>query len=147
MCQFSIAYSPKFSSMYKCICVSYLRLHYLFFRDIGVRELVLSEDPYVAGPSHTAGLVCLGCLRSVADTSTACARCGLPLCGRSCPEQENHRPECNFLAGGRGLVGGEDARKMSGLVLSLRYLLKTDWLRRPEVELRACEPQMRNVFH
>lgn len=72
--------------------------------DLPEWQVALVEKPLIRGPSQFTGPVCLGCLKPVtAETATACAKCGWPMCADpECQDDQWHRAECDWTVERRG---------------------------------------------
>ncbi|XP_021915499.1 protein msta isoform X2 [Zootermopsis nevadensis] len=71
--------------------------HLIATRDIKVGEVILDEQPLVAGPSQVTPPVCLGCYRILTEQSAcACLDCGWPMCSEDCARTPAHRAECDI---------------------------------------------------
>lgn len=65
-------------------------------RDIKVGEVILREQPLVAGPSQVTPPVCLGCYKLLTeDSAHPCSECGWPVCSENCERALPHRAECD----------------------------------------------------
>uniref|UniRef100_A0A182KF08 MYND-type domain-containing protein n=1 Tax=Anopheles christyi TaxID=43041 RepID=A0A182KF08_9DIPT len=80
--------------------------HLVATRHIKQGEIIYRDEPYAVGPKIANVPLCLGCNRQLmalrspgqSDRFYECSRCGWPLCGASCEEAAQHRPECSVLA-------------------------------------------------
>jgi hypothetical protein len=71
--------------------------HLIATRDIKVGEVILKEEPLVAGPSQVTAPVCLGCYRLLTQECVcACVDCGWPMCCEECAHTPAHRAECDI---------------------------------------------------
>ena len=69
-------------------------------RDIKPLELIMSDEPFIIGPSRQQQLVCVECLLPV-DGKVRCPDCNFPLCKLDCPVKSSaqwHKSlECPYL--------------------------------------------------
>jgi hypothetical protein len=71
--------------------------HLIATRDLKVGEVILQEEPLVAGPSQVTPPVCLGCYSLLTEEcATACPDCGWPVCSEKCARSSAHRAECDI---------------------------------------------------
>ncbi|XP_023333178.1 protein msta isoform X2 [Eurytemora carolleeae] len=111
-------------------------------RNIKKKELILTEPPFVTGPSLGRGLVCAECLKSI-KISVPCFSCNIPLCNQSCGDKANHRLECQYFQNPllQGALGESDnAQTVLDIILPLRYLLKSEYLQQTVTDLSKGEP-------
>lgn len=77
--------------------------HLIATRDLKLGEVILQEQPLVAGPSQVTPPVCLGCYRLLTEEcATPCPDCGWPVCSVECARASAHRPECDITNLKRG---------------------------------------------
>ena len=69
-------------------------------RDIKPLELIMSDDPFIIGPSRQQQIVCIECLAPV-DGKVRCIDCNFPLCRPDCAIKSStqwHKSlECSYL--------------------------------------------------
>ena len=96
----------------------------------------------MTGPSLGRGLVCAECLKSI-KISVPCFSCNIPLCNQSCGDKSNHRLECHYFQNPilQGVLGESDnAQTVLDIILPLRYLLKSEYLKQTVTDLSKGEP-------
>ena len=115
---------------------------FLFFRNIKKRELILTEPPFVTGPSRGRGLVCTECLKSI-KISVPCSSCHIPLCNQTCGDKANHRLECQYFQDRLLQIApgeSDNAQTVLDTILPLRYLLKSEYLQQTVTDLSKGDP-------
>jgi hypothetical protein len=77
--------------------------HLIATRDVKIGEVILQEEPLVAGPSQVTPPVCLGCYRLLTqECASPCPDCGWPVCDETCARASAHRAECDITKLKRG---------------------------------------------
>jgi len=81
------AHSPIMDCPYEVRSSNSIGRYLVAARDLKARELIISEEPLIAGPTDDDATMCLGCcLKMTENQYSRCSRCHFPVCSSACEE-------------------------------------------------------------